>query len=1458
MWDEEKFIQLENNNEILLKYIKERKNGRVDLKPIIKIVRDIVYGSASIKAEVVTLDEREGGLRNLLNFGHTIGHAYEAILTPYILHGECVAIGMVLEAEVARFLGHLSDGAVARLAKCLTAYELPITPNDPIVRRRSRNIATPVHELLDIMNVDKKNDGNVKKIVMLTRLGKTLEKQATKVSDDTIRTVLSENLLVGNFKNASPSVSVIPPGSKSISNRALVLASLGSGVCHIKNLLHSDDTEHMLNAVQALGGTKVSWDDHGEVLVVEGNGGKFKAPSHEIYLGNAGTASRFLTTVATLVAPSANSSTVVLTGNARMKQRPIGPLVDSLRSNGSNIEFVEEQGSLPLKIQAGKGFKGGRIELKATISSQYVSSILMCAPYAETPVTLALVGGKPISRLYIDMTIAMMAAFGIKVEKSKTEEFVYHIPQGVYKNPSEYVIESDASSATYPLAFAAISGTSCTVPNIGSSSLQGDARFAVDVLRPMGCKVTQTATSTTVQGPPINTLKPIPMVDMEPMTDAFLTAAVLAAVAKDGTSNTTRIYGIANQRVKECNRIDAMIHELAKFGVTTREHSDGLEIDGIDINKLTVPKGGVSTYDDHRVAMSLSLLASAVPSQQGEKVLIKERRCVEKTWPGWWDILNRIYKVDLEAFENVESGSKSGTGAGGAASTSGFTSGVDSTKEHRQTPNEDKTIVVVGMRGAGKTFMGKWVAESLGLKFVDLDEYLEAKLELSIPEIIKAQGWEGFRKEELTCLREFLEKHPRGYVAACGGGIVETAEARDILKTHMAQGRIVLHVHRNIENIVSYLEVDKTRPAYTSDIFSVWKRREQWYFECSNYSYYASHFHNSNETARVRQSFDLFLKTITGARNLPTVPQNERSAFVCLTYDDLRKPENKVSEALVGSDAVELRVDLLRDPTNLEYVSEQIGYLRLITDLPIIFTVRTKSQGGKFPDATEPGSEDAAEKLIRLAYKLGIEYVDVELTWSAGFIQGIVRDQGYTKIIASHHDISGTLKWDSEIWEDYYQRALSIGDIIKFVGTATTTTVVGSGSVGQGFLEDNLKLEAFRSVHTRKPLIAINMGEAGKLSRVLNRVLTPVSHDSFPVKAAPGQMSVRDINKALHMIGGLPALEFFVCGKPVAHSKSPALHTACYEELGLPHHYGRVETDNAGEVFKKIKELGVSFGGASVTIPLKLDVIPYLDGLTEEAKRIGAVNTIIPHVEKVETRDGSVVKTITKIKYTGDNTDWIGIVKSLESIGVVAVSSSSSSNKLQTKQQQLYSGLVIGSGGTSRAAIEALHALGFENIYIVNRTKSKAEEVAKAFPKSYNIRVLDTKDKEEEVEKLLLPPTTVVSCVPANQPLDEGLIKYLEKIFSIPFSNHNNNNKQEKYFLDVAYMPLITPLMELATSKYGFTKTVGGRDMLIYQGIEQFNIWTVGKKNYNQSSSSSSSSSSVSPLNSAKYAVYNS
>lgn len=1322
IWNAEEFDRLERVNPAFMAAMAAPRDakGRVNLSPIKQDLLDTVYGSVKVKAEVVTLDEREGGLRNILNFGHSIGHAYEALLTPHILHGECVSIGSVLEAELSRFYGYLSPAAVARLVSCFKSYELPVTVKDPIVRQRSRDALLPVEKLLEIMAVDKKNSGKQKRIVLLDRIGKTHEPNASAVPDDIIRIILSNNVAVGHQQPDKMNVSntIIPPGSKSISNRVLVLCALAKGTCRISNLLHSDDTGYMLEALQKLEAASVELTDGGDTLVVTG-GMKMKAPPSELYLGNAGTAARFLTAVAALV-----PGKVHLTGNQRMQERPIGALVEALSNNGTSIEYCNRQGSLPLNVEGGSSgqLRGGRIELAATVSSQYVSALLMVSPYAANPVTLSLVGGKPISQFYIDMTIQMMADFGLKVKKSTTEPHTYHIPQGSYKSPAEYTVESDASSATYPLAYAALTGTECTVPTIGFASLQGDARFATDVLGRMGCEVNQTATSTTVRGPPKGQRLKAIDVDMEPMTDAFLTACVVASVAE----GTTRITGIANQHVKECDRIKAMHDQLAKFGIKCVEGEDGIDVTGTTLTDLRTPSSTLHSYDDHRVAMSLSLLASQVPGM----IEIDDRRCVEKTWPGWWDTLRTKLGVNLEGRSPSQS------------------------KPDSSLVVPKHSIVLVGMRGAGKTSLGMAAASALGMKFADIDHELERELGITIRELINAKGWAEFRNKEAACLSHFLSTHGTGLVIACGGGIVETDSARSVLKSFAKQG-LVVHVHRNLEAIIHMLENDATRPQFDESIKSVYLRREPLYAEVANRIYWQAPVVDHSQLRSSLASFFAAPAALDVSR---------RSFFLSLTLPNLMKlPENvKVADIVEGCDAVELRVDLLESWAP-EFVAEQVGTLRLLTDLPIIFTVRTKSQGGQFPN----DSNAAYEKLVKLAFKLNVEYVDVELTaiHSHALVSSL-RGTTKTKIIASHHDPKGEWEWTGMKWHTAFFDANRLGDIVKFVGFAHS-------------FEDNFKLEEFRKEisASHAPFIGINMGTFGKASRVLNSILTPVTHKNLPSAAAPGQLSVAECNSILAQLGGLSPLQFFVTGKPIGHSQSPNIHNSGYAILGLPHSYSKFETDDVNALKSHIAALGSNFGGASVTIPLKEEVISLCSEVSEEVKVIGAVNTLTP------LPNGSGI--------VGSNTDWIGIQNSFRKNGVLTGSSA----------------LIVGAGGTALAAIYAFHKMGYQRVYILNRTYSKAVAVAKRFEALVEVIPVDDSVIVGNVN-------AVLSCVPGDKDLPSEIKSQLKKALS------NNSGA----LLEAAYKPAVTPIMELANSCNWVT--IPGRQMLVYQGVEQFYRWT--------------------------------
>ncbi|RPA91416.1 hypothetical protein L873DRAFT_1819455 [Choiromyces venosus 120613-1] len=902
IWDEAEFSRLEQNAELILETVKAKSSdsGRAQIGNVQNVFKDVILGFLRVKVYVVSADERKGGLRNLLNFGHSIGYANEAIIFAQMLHGECVAIGMIKEAELARHLRVCKPGAVARLSKCLTSYGLPISLEDKRVKKLTGGKHCEVERMLTIMG-DKKNDGRKKKVVLL---------KATVINDD---------------------------------------SSLRSAVPELENLLHSDDTEHMLTALYKL--------EDGDILVLHACGDEFQ------------------TSITALVSPSGGPDSIVLTGNARMK---------------SAVEYLESQGSLPVRVPSTSGLTGRRIEFEAKVSSQYVSSILMCAPYACEPVTLSL--------LYIDMTVAMMAAFGIEVTKSTTDDS--------YKNPAEYVVESDA----------AMTGS--------SKSLQGDARFAED-----------SDYSTT--------LKPLPHVDMEPMIDAFLTASVLAAVANG--SERTFITSIANQRVKECNRIAAMIHKLGKF--------DGIWIQGIEYNSLKPPEGGVHCYDDHRVAI----------------IILQERKCVERTWPGRWDILG----IELLDKSQVKEES-----------------------------------VKKGSNRAGKTTMGIRAAKIFNRPLLDLDTVLEEEQKSTIPEIIKEHDWDGIRKH--------IKAYPNNYIFACGGGIVETPATRDLLKQYSSTGGIVVHV-------MEFLNIDKTRPVYVEDMAAVWNRRKSWYSECSNYQYYSP---------IVSENLSRFLAIVTGNSDY---------------HERLLKKTRSFFEATHAINAV--RIYLLVDPTDSNGVATLAG-LKGKTQLPI-------SQGGKFPN----GDHERALELYITALRMGLESIDLEITWPVALLERVTSSKGYSKIIASHNDVCGDLRWSNASW------------ISKFNGTLKYESI-----------QDNYDPENFRKL--------VNMGEKGKLSRILNSFLTP---------AAQGQLSIDEILQALSLIGMLEA-------------KIPALHNTLFYD---------------------------DFGRASVTIPDKVSIIPLLSSISAQAQVIGAVNTVIPVIADDGTR-----------KPVGDNFDWCGIPNSPRNRGV--------------------------------------------------------------------------------------------------------------------------------------------------------------------------------------------------------------
>ena len=406
------------------------------------------------------------------------------------------------------------------------------------------------------------------------------------------------------------------PGSKSLSNRALLIAALAEGTTKITNLLESDDTRHMLNALKLLGVKYRLSEDKTECTVI-GNGGPFcNNESLELFLGNAGTAMRPLCAALTL-----GKGTYVLTGEPRMKERPIGHLVNALRNAGADISYLENEGYPPLKIVA-NGLKGGEVKIDGTISSQFLTALLMAAPMAENDMYISIVG-ELVSKPYIDITLDIMRIFGVDVMNDNYEKFIVKAGQK-YRAVETFMVEGDASSASYFLAAAAIKGGTVKVTGIGKNSVQGDVAFA-DVLEKMGAKVEWGDDFVAVSRGELNAVD----MDFNHIPDAAMTIATTALFA----NGTTTLRNIYNWRVKETDRLYAMATELRKVGAKVEEGEDYLTITPPE----QLQHAAIDTYDDHRMAMCFSLLALDPVS-----VTINEPECTAKTFPTYFEVLESI------------------------------------------------------------------------------------------------------------------------------------------------------------------------------------------------------------------------------------------------------------------------------------------------------------------------------------------------------------------------------------------------------------------------------------------------------------------------------------------------------------------------------------------------------------------------------------------------------------------------------------------------------------------------------------------------------------------------------------------------------------------------------------------------------------------------------------------------
>jgi 3-phosphoshikimate 1-carboxyvinyltransferase len=406
---------------------------------------------------------------------------------------------------------------------------------------------------------------------------------------------------------------VIVPGSKSYTHRILIAAALSDGICTITNGLKSEDTLLTLDALRQMG---IAIDVIDDRFIVHGEKGRLRPCSDPVYLGNSGTSMRLLSAVAAL-----GQGRYTLTGTKRMQERPIQDLLDGLVQMGVTARSINHTGCPPVEVNGGS-ISGGDVSLKCGVSSQFLSALLLVAPYTQNGVDINIIEG-PVSKPYVDMTIDVMEEFGVKINRDGYRSFA--VAGGQIYRAGSYEVEPDCSQAGYFWAAAAITGSKIKVKGTTPKTRQGDVRFT-QLLEYMGCKISYETDGISVTGGPLSAVT----ADMADMPDMVPTLAVVAAFAE----GTTKIENVAHLKAKESDRLGSVVHELSKMGIEASCSDTGMKIKGGS------PKGTIiDTYGDHRMAMSFALAGLNVPG-----ILIMDENCVEKSFPEFWNVFEGLHR----------------------------------------------------------------------------------------------------------------------------------------------------------------------------------------------------------------------------------------------------------------------------------------------------------------------------------------------------------------------------------------------------------------------------------------------------------------------------------------------------------------------------------------------------------------------------------------------------------------------------------------------------------------------------------------------------------------------------------------------------------------------------------------------------------------------------------------------
>ena len=1052
-----------------------RGNSVETMRKDCNLTMEVIKRAVQLKKVVVEQDEKESQRRMILNFGHTVGHAVEAEM-PGMNHGLCVSIGMYCELAIARYLGR-TEIDLEDFKEVLESYGLPykMPRLDPT-------------NLYNKAKVDKKRRTSEIPIYVPVKLG-CIEAVPILVPERVLKLFFSSKVCIsGELSHSEIQV----PGSKSITNRYLLLSALSKAQTLVKSALISEDTSLMIKAIQALGICKISSTNSSDLQVTCT---QWEAGSRCIYVGNAGTVARFLAMTCTLI-----PGETTIRGSARMHQRPIKDLVDAINSIEPRVFYLEQEGYLPVLIKGG-GFLGGQMSINCSTSSQYVSSILMAAPLASSDTELLLLGkSEPTSLSYINLTIHAMKEFGAQIEV--LSPLRYLIRNTGYRSPGEITVEADAGSASYFFALAALHMTRIRVPGLGCNSPQGELEF-VGVLRQMGCAVVQTLDYTEVNGEGVE-LRPV-AVDMNNCTDSFITAAVVMATCK----GISEIRGIENQRVKECDRITAVRVELGKTGVLVEEIEGGIRIHG---GRREGAEAHIRTYDDHRIAMGFAVLGTVLPG-----IRIEDKDVVDKTFPEFWKTMMGI------GFE-VDAGS----------CCRGF--------------DKESTVVIVGMRGVGKTTLARYAGEELNREVVDIDAIITKKIgTCTIKDWVEVNGIGSFRGLEYQVLSENIYR--RNCIIATGGGVVEHNKSLVLLQSHYP----VIWISTTMDNIERNLE--KLSAHRTPlDLSQAYNRRKKLFELVHNYRFY----YKSRNLELVCENFTKFLYRVTSEKC--PIPGNH-TYFGCITEDTNME---EVS-SLTPLTALEIRAD--KYSTLKKSLKSLAISPELIPGVQTIFTYRS-------PDSI------AYWKSLSKSLKFAPDFIDVQFSFCPTFHTSFTKLRSKcknTRIILSYH--SESLESDSEIT---YSRMQELSpDIIKFISP-------------------------YKPRVSSIPLLSFQMGEENTITRVQNIFFSPVM---VSTSLAGGQLRYSELLGLQHLLKVKPEnLKIYLAGNNISRSPGPRLYNSLFKAYGIPLEYLLLETHDFSEVVSTLRSR--SCLGMCITIPFKEEIIKVLDIVSAEALAIGSVNTV--------------------------------------------------------------------------------------------------------------------------------------------------------------------------------------------------------------------------------------------------------